>query len=433
MNLAQAQAIYFQGMKLALAQHDRRYGATRPEEAHLVKAILDERAFAPHSAETVRKTVIPLPAKQVQVDETRVGVQVRIAEIAAFAEAIIKQKESEGEWDAKTQRQARSISRLLVKFLQQDSKIEFLNDLRQTHLSDFVDFLRYDIYKYYGRSSKDETKTISRLREDALEKSENKRGIVGETINRHCTFIGQVFDFAMRRGAEIDEKIEISKLRSKKKKSVRARNARAKLRLEVFERVFHAPPFINSAAWNDLGSPGAEGKALVFHGALYFVPQLIYYCGGRREEFCGLLVDDVILDNGLIPYLHIAKNEQRRIKNLQSQRNVPLHPELIRLGFLRYVTAIKALGYKLLFPDLYSPTTQSPMGDRFYKLFKPVLVAAGATEAGLGSHAVRHLFGAQLKSWALAQRTGATCSAMPAQLKRQSATASHTRSSFYMN
>jgi hypothetical protein len=79
------------------------------------------------------------------------------------------------------------------------------------------------------------------------------------------------------------------------------------------------------------------------------------------------MVDDVIFDNGEIPYLHIAKNEGRRIKNAQSQRNIPLHPEVIRLNFLTYVKAIKALGYKLLFPDLFSPTSSSPLGDRFYK------------------------------------------------------------------
>jgi integrase len=37
------------------------------------------------------------------------------------------------------------------------------------------------------------------------------------------------------------------------------------------------------------------------------------------------------------------------------------------------------------------------LGDRFYDQFKPLLTAAGATEGGLGSHAIRHLFGASLK------------------------------------
>jgi hypothetical protein len=35
---------------------------------------------------------------------------------------------------------------------------------------------------------------------------------------------------------------------------------------------------------------------LVFHGALYFIPMLIFYGGGRREEYCGMMTDDVIED-----------------------------------------------------------------------------------------------------------------------------------------
>jgi hypothetical protein len=112
----------------------------------------------------------------------------------------------------------------------------------------------------------------------------------------------------------------------------------------------------------------------------------------------GAMVDDIILDRqGCRPYIHIAANQQRRIKNPQSKRNIPFHPELIRLSFPAYVMAIKALGHKLLFPDLYSPSSRSPLGNRFYKLFRPILTAAKITEEGLGSHAVRHLFGAQLK------------------------------------
>lgn len=108
-------------------------------------------------------------------------------------------------------------------------------------------------------------------------------------------------------------------------------------------------------------------------------------------------MDDGVLDNGPIAYIHLAKNKQRRIKNAQSQRNVPLHPEVLRLNFAAYVAAIKSLGYELLFPDLYSPSSRSPLGNRFNKQFKPILMLAGVTEEGIGSHAVRHLFGAQLK------------------------------------
>jgi integrase len=40
--------------------------------------------------------------------------------------------------------------------------------------------------------------------------------------------------------------------------------------------------------------PGAQQ---IFHCALYFVPILICYTGCRREELCGLMVDDVTVDN----------------------------------------------------------------------------------------------------------------------------------------
>jgi TctA family transporter len=94
----------------------------------------------------------------------------------------------------------------------------------------------------------------------------------------------------------------------------------------------------------------------VFHCALYFVPILIYYTGCRREELCGLTVDDVILDHGRIPYIHIAKNERRRIKNSQSQRNIPLHPED---GIGLVVLAMGVFGVGEVIANLEEESTRS--------------------------------------------------------------------------
>ncbi|MCK1616392.1 tyrosine-type recombinase/integrase, partial [Bradyrhizobium sp. 159] len=302
-------------------------------------------------------------------------------------------------WDEKTQRQAKSIAKLFVKFMVQDQRIHDLNLVGQTQVGKFADFLRLEIYKHYGKSVRDEERTIEELRAKGRSVEPNKRGIGADTLNRHWTFIGQIFDYAIARGYECLEAIDLTKLRAKgRNKNTRARDERKKLPIERATSIFQTAPFINCAGWDDLGKWGEEGAARVFHCALYFVPILIYYTGARREELCGAMADDVIFDReGCRSYIHIAANEQRRIKNPQSKRNIPLHPELIRLGFLDYVRKIKALGYKLLFPDLYSPSSRSPLGNRFYKLFKPILLAAEITEEGLGAHAVRHLFGAQLK------------------------------------
>ena len=146
MNLAQAQSVYFQGMKLALAQSERRFGAVRVEEADFIEGVLKNRAIAPSVAPLVKRSSAPVQnpqaAKQSETDETNpTQSAVPIEEITSFAETIIRKKNADEEWDAKTQRQARSITSLLVKYLRQESKIVDLDKLRQSHLSDFIEFL----------------------------------------------------------------------------------------------------------------------------------------------------------------------------------------------------------------------------------------------------------------------------------------------------
>lgn len=396
MNMAQAQSIYFRGMKLALAEVERRYDGDRAEDEGFVDRMLaasgnlqqqislppentaDRREASRAENQTVTRTTLPT------------------AEFSKFAEQVIAQNAKDGHWDDKTQRQVRSISDLFVKFMLQDQNVQDLNTLRQYQVGKFVDFLRSEIYVHYGKSAKDAYQSIAEMRKDALSRAKGKQGIGGDTLNRHLTSLGQIIRHAIARGAENFSEIDLGALRSKSKKG-RARNARAKLPLDRAAAIFLAPAFNNCADWDSPAEPGPDGQLRIFHGALYFVPILMFYTGCRREELCGAMVDDVVLDNGPIAYIHIVKNKQRRIKNAQSQRNVPLHSEVLRLNFAAYVRAIKALGYELLFPDLYSPSSRSPLGNRFYKQFRPILNVAGITEEGLGSHAVRHLFGAQLK------------------------------------
>jgi integrase len=404
MNVSVAQGTYFRGMKLALAEIDRRFGGQRVEDVDVVDRILLARSdprLEVSSLDVDREDRRRDPPAAEAAPKPQV---VPMAVFSKFAEEIIKLNDKNGRWDQKTQRQASSISNLFVKFMIQDQEVDDLNALRQAHVGKFVNFLLFEIYQNYGKSRKDEHRTITQLREIGLSHEKetkpgekSKCGIAGPTVNRHLTFLGQIFDYASARGLENLDTINLTKLRTKSDSDTRDRDERPKLPIERAMAIYRTAPFNNCASWEALDKPGEEDAQLIFHCALYFVPILIYYSGCRREELCGLMVDDVIVDNGDIPYLHIAKNERRRIKNIQSRRNIPLHPEVIRLNFLAYVKEIKTLGYKLLFPDLFSPTSKSPLGDRFYKQFKPILVAAGVTEEGLGSHAVRHLFGAQLK------------------------------------
>nr|WP_092681182.1 DUF6538 domain-containing protein [Rhodopseudomonas pseudopalustris] len=403
MNMATAQDIYFRGMWMALAQSDRRYGGNIVEADDFVAQIFrdrvqpvqrvqDEREMFAHAAmaESEQQQPFETVVERNQPDDVD-------DRFESIADILVKKRLKARRWTIKSKKQAEQIFSLMEKFMLEERSVEKMSLVRQKDLAAFTSFLEAEIYKHHGKSSKDEFRSIAEMRVIAMSKPENMRGVEAGTLNRHLTFIDQLFDCAVAEGVEMDPRLSLSKLRAIDSSETRAREERTKFSLGQIEKLFEQAPFVNCARWDKLSQFGADGHSLVYHGALYFIPMLIFYGGGRLEEYCGLIMDDVIETNGAHPYLHIAKNKYRRIKNAASKRNIVIHPELIRLGFLRYVALIRSLDYELVFPDLFSPTTKSLLGSRFYKLFKPVLLSAGITEDGLGSHAIRHAFGAILK------------------------------------
>jgi integrase len=406
MNFAQAQQVYFHGMMLALQQSDRRYRGVTAEGADLVdrllKADVDGRvaAVSPGAASrtleswaapqaavnreppTIMAAVTPEPAAAAEDDR-----------VSKVGEKLKLKRTREKSWHGKTATQALQLFALFEKYLSEQCGIDGMRQLRQTHLARFINFLQFEIYKHYGKSSADHRRSIAELLKIAQTKPAELRGVEAPTLNRHVTFLHQLIDFAEGQGVPLAADLNTTRLRARQSKEERDRNARPILKTNGAAQVFLAAPFTGCRSWEDPLVPGDT----LFHRALYYVPLMLYYQGGRREEFCGLAVEDVILDNGPLPYIHIAPNKFRRIKNAQSVRNSPLHPETLRLGFLDYVAAVRALGYERLFPDLYSPSTKSPLGDRFYDEFRPVLTDADTDETGFVIHSIRGGFGDALK------------------------------------
>lgn len=111
----------------------------------------------------------------------------------------------------------------------------------------------------------------------------------------------------------------------------------------------------------------------VWHDAAYYAPLLWYYHQTCREEMCGLRADEVNIDHD-VPHFIIQDNDVRGRdgelageKRIARKRALPLHPELIRLGFLDYVRAIRAEGHKALFPELYLNKAKRG-GAQFYNI-----------------------------------------------------------------
>ena len=85
-------------------------------------------------------------------------------------------------------------------------------------------------------------------------------------------------------------------------------------------------------------------------------------------------------------FLHFKDNKLRKLKNDTSERMTPLHSELMRLGFQKYVSAVKASGVDRLFPGL---VRSDGLGDWFIPHVKTRIGATGFLQ---DLHSFRHTF-----------------------------------------
>jgi integrase len=85
----------------------------------------------------------------------------------------------------------------------------------------------------------------------------------------------------------------------------------------------------------------------------YWLPLLALFTGARQAELCQLHHEDVRQDpTTAIWIFDFNAKGDKQLKQRASQRTVPIHPQLIAMGFLDYLEAAKALDRQRVFPDL---------------------------------------------------------------------------------
>ena len=101
--------------------------------------------------------------------------------------------------------------------------------------------------------------------------------------------------------------------------------------------------------------------------AAYWIPLLGLYTGARVGELAQLRTIDIESDAG-VPMLSITnEGDGQRVKTTAGIRKVPLHSELIRLGFLDYVAKREKNGDATLWPAL--PARKGKPGGYFSHWF----------------------------------------------------------------
>jgi integrase len=123
----------------------------------------------------------------------------------------------------------------------------------------------------------------------------------------------------------------------------------------------------------------------------YWVPLIAIFSGMRLGEIVSLTVQDILIKDDVRCFI-LRRTEDKKLKTQGSERVVPVHPELIRLGLLKQLQLSVDQGKLRLFPDLPGDD-QKQLSDLFQKRFaywqKKVLKLSGK---GISFHSFRHGF-----------------------------------------
>lgn len=159
-----------------------------------------------------------------------------------------------------------------------------------------------------------------------------------------------------------------------------------------------------------LEGPPADDPTL---NAVYWVNLLATFTGARLEELADAECDDVFeLEDGLWFSIQakvrgqseeqrkavkgqlrkaLMAHDSRTLKNNGSERVVPVHEELIKVGFVDYVRELRARGEVKLFPQLMRDRkgkTSAALSKRANRYLDDI----GLTERSLVMHSHRHAF-----------------------------------------
>lgn len=150
-----------------------------------------------------------------------------------------------------------------------------------------------------------------------------------KTVNNHMTTVRGLFQDACDQGA-----LDTNPFAGKHISVAKAAGSERGFTSEELELLLTSPVFVGCER---AGRPFQPGTCLLDDWR-FWLPLTAMLTGARIAELCQLQREDVREESGVLA-LSVTSADGRRIKTRQSERTIPVHDELVRLGFLCYVHA----------------------------------------------------------------------------------------------
>ena len=122
----------------------------------------------------------------------------------------------------------------------------------------------------------------------------------------------------------------------------------------------------------------------------YYVPLLCLFTGTRLDEMCQLRLEDVYKD-GKYDVIKIRVSQNTKLKNIQSERIIPIHSTLKKLGFIEYCNYLRRMKKDRVFWELNKD--RDGYGRNIGRFFGKYLKMMGIWEfQNKVFHSLRHTF-----------------------------------------
>jgi len=208
------------------------------------------------------------------------------------------------------------------------------------------------------------------------------------SINSYLNNLASLFNWAVQE--DIAEKNPATGLRVQDNR--RGKDKKKPFSTEQLTTIFSTPLYVGCL--NDREGYAQAGPSRPRRGR-FWVPLISLYSGMRLNECCQLLTSDVTTIDGTTCILIQEdpeggdEGDKKRVKTDAGERYVPVHPELVKIGFLEFVEEQRKAKNARLFPDL-------PLGanayysDPFSKWYGRFLKSANSYTKKTTFHSFRH-------------------------------------------
>ncbi|GLQ82025.1 integrase [Mesorhizobium huakuii] len=211
-----------------------------------------------------------------------------------------------------------------------------------------------------------------------------KPTITDRTVNRYLSSLGAFCDWLSH-----NDYLDRNPVDGFSQKVDKTKRSQKPFSVDQMNTLFASPLFTGCRNDDDWHLPG--NHAVRDHR--YWLPLVMLYSGARPAEIAQLGIDDVREQHGSwIIHITTEGGDDKSTKTKGSMRVVPVHPELVKLGFVKYREAVKAKGEARLFPQAVRNQRGQMVAD-FSRDFGRYLTRIGIKAGrGLSLYSFRHGF-----------------------------------------